>query len=94
MKNHEDHDGWINLKYINEFKKMKKFNLSLPHVYEMMKKSTVVNVKEQKWDDDMLYYIRKIDVEIKPEFGQIFGFNMETIKMLTKDQFEIFMEHK
>ena len=73
---------------------MRKFRLSLPMVYEMMKKSTVVDVEERKWDDDVLYYIRKRDVEIQPKFGQMFGFDMETIKMLTKEQFEIFLEHK
>ena len=28
------------------------------------------------------------------QYGQMFGFDMETIKMLTKSQFEVFLKHK
>ena len=74
---------------------MKKFRLTLPEVFEMMKKSIVVDVKEKEWQDGtQLYYIRKRNLEINPEFGQLFGYNMETIKQLTKKQFELFIEHK
>ena len=74
---------------------MRKFRLSNRQVFEMMKKSIVVDVDERKpFGDESVFYIRKRDVELNPEYGQIFGFDMETIKMLTKEQFEIFLEHK
>ena len=96
---HEGYDGWIDLRYINDFPKMRKFRLSNRQVFEMMKKSIVVDVEERdpfgnEPGDEPVFYIRKRDVELNPEYGQIFGFDMETIKMLTKEQFEIFLEHK
>ena len=59
---------------------MRKFRLSLPEVYEMMKKSILVDVEERKWDDDTLYYIRKRNLDLNPEFGRMFGYDVETIK--------------
>ena len=73
-------DGWIDLNFINKFSKMKKFRLSLPEVYDMMKKSILVDVEERKWDDDTLYYIRKRNLDLNPEFGRMFGYDVETIK--------------
>ena len=43
---HEGYDGWIDLHYINDFPKMRKFRLSNRQVFEMMKKSIVVDVEE------------------------------------------------
>ena len=43
----EGHDGWIPLKEINKFSKMKKFNLGLAELHEMMGKSIVVDVDRQ-----------------------------------------------
>ena len=59
---------------------MRKFRLSLPEVYEMMKKSIHVDVEERKWDADTLYYIRKRNLDLNPEFGRMFGYDVETIK--------------
>lgn len=47
MRAHEGADRWINLKFINEFPKMRKFKLSLADVYEMMTKSIIVDVDRQ-----------------------------------------------
>ena len=47
------------------------------------------------WDDgEPIYYIRKRDLKVKDEFSSFFGFNVETIKQLNKEQFEIFLGHK
>ena len=46
LQSYEGHDGWIDMKYINDFPKMKKFRLSVRDIFEMMKKSTVVDVME------------------------------------------------
>ena len=43
----ESPDGWINMNDINAFPKMKKFRLSVRDIFEMMKKSTVVDVMEE-----------------------------------------------
>ena len=67
--------------FINDFPKMKKFNLSVEEVFNMMKKSIMVDTDEKSWEDgNKIYYIRRRDLEINPEFGQMFGFNVETIK--------------
>ena len=52
-----------------------------------MKKSIVVDVDEQKpfGDDTSVYYIRKRDVVLNPKFVQLLGYDLETIKMLTKE---------
>ena len=47
-----------------------------------------------EWDDDVLYYIRKRALEMNENIAEIFGFNIETVKQLNKEQFEIFMQHK
>ena len=65
LQSYEGADGWINMNYINDFPKMKKFRLSVRDIFEMMKKSTVVDVMEEQWDDgEPIYYIRKRDLEI------------------------------
>ena len=94
LKNLEANDGWIDLKYINDFRKMKKFRLSLKDVSDMMKLSTVVDVDERDAFGDgerMLYFIRKRAQEMKEDVAEIFGFDIETVKQLNKEQFEIFI---
>ena len=44
LKSAEGYDGWIDLNFINNFPRMKRFHLSLLEVFEMMKFSTVVEV--------------------------------------------------
>ena len=62
---HEGYDGWIDLHYINDFPKMRKFRLSNRQVFEMMKKSIVVDVEERDpFGDEPVFYIRKRDVEL------------------------------
>ena len=89
----EGHEGWIDLKQINDFKKMKKFRLSLKDVYDMMKLSTVVEVAEVDSFEDgkKIYYIRKRAQEINEDVAEILGYNIETVKQLNKEQFEIFI---
>ena len=46
--------------FINNFKKMQSFNLSQIEVYQMLKKSVVVDVKEKSWPNgEPIYLIRK-----------------------------------
>ena len=76
---------------------MKKFRLSLKDVYDMMKLSTVVDVDERDAFGDgerMLYFIRKRAQEMKEDVAEIFGFDIETVKQLNKEQFEIFIQKK
>ena len=75
---------------------MKKFRLSLKDVYDMMKLSTVVDVDERDafGDGNMLYYIRKRAQEMNEDVAEIFGFDIETVKQLKKEQFEIFIQKK
>ena len=46
LKKHEDADGWIELSFINNFHKMRKFNLHEYDVYTILKLSTIVEVKK------------------------------------------------
>ena len=75
---------------------MKKFRLSLEDVFNMMKLSTVVDVCERDafGDGNMLYYIRKRAQEMNEDVAEIFGFDIETVKQLKKEQFEIFIQKK
>ena len=75
---------------------MKKFRLSLEDVFNMMKLSTVVDVYERDafGDGNMLYYIRKRAQEMNEDVAEIFGFDIETVKQLKKEQFEIFIQKK
>ena len=75
---------------------MKKFRLSLKDVFNMMKLSTVVDVCERDafGDGNMLYYIRKRAQEMNEDVAEIFGFDIETVKQLKKEQFEIFIQKK
>ena len=49
-----------------------------------MTKSTIVDVNWKLWGDEYIYQIRKRNVEIKAEMGQVLGFDFETIKKLDK----------
>ena len=75
---------------------MKKFCLSNKDVYDMMKLSTVVEVDEKDpfKDGKKIYYIRKRAQEMNEDVAEIFGFNIETVKKLSKEQFEIFIQKK
>ena len=74
---------------------MKKFRLSLKDVFNMMKLSTVVDVDERDpFGDGKMYYIRKRAQEMKEDVAEIFGFDIETVKQLNKEQFEIFIQKK
>ena len=96
LKSFEGHDKWINLRFINKFRKMKKFCLRKKDVYDMMKLSTVVEVDEKDpfKDGKKIYYIRKRAQEMNEDVAEIFGFNIETVKKLSKEQFEIFIQKK
>lgn len=95
LKSHENNEGWIDLALINDFKKMRCFNLDLPELFEMLKKSTAVEVEHKSLaNGSEMYRIKKRNLPLNREFGEIFGFNMETIKQLSREQFEIFKENK
>ena len=63
-----------------------------------MKLSTVVDVRDRVIDfgDEQVFqhFIRKRDVQLKEKYINFFGYDIETIKMLNKKQFETFMKHK
>ena len=88
LQQHEDKDGWINLGHVNNFKKMRAIGLSQKEVYEVMKHSTVVELKDEgEWG----FSIRPKQYQVKL---QLLGFQAKSIKQLTKQQFEEFLKHK
>ena len=44
----------------------------------------------QGWE----YVIRKKQLQLKQEYVEFFGFRIDSIKMLNKEQFETFIDHK
>ena len=60
--------------------------------------STVVDVKEGTIDfgDERThaYFIRKRDAQLKDQYVNFFGYNIETIKKLTRQSFEVFIKHR
>lgn len=65
LQSHESRDGWIDIKFINNFKKMKAFKLTVAEVFEMMQKSIVVDVKQDFWPNgDPIYLIRKKSLQM------------------------------
>ena len=62
--------------------------MNLQELYEVLKLSTVVDVKEDFVDfgdeQEETLYIRKRLAQMKDAFVNFFGYNIETIKMLTK----------
>ena len=63
-----------------------------------MKLSSVVDVKETSvvlaGAPKTIYYIRKKDLFMNEKYLDFIGYNIETIKMLKRAQFEEFMRHK
>ena len=59
----------------------------------MMKLSTVVDVDKRDpfKNGRKLYFIRKRAQEMKKDVAEIIGFNIETVKKLKKEEFEIFI---
>ena len=100
MQAKEAHGGWILLALIYDFKKIRQFHefLSIQDLFNVLKMSTVVEVKEDivEWEDEqeVTLYIRKKPKKMKGQFVNFFGYDIETIKMLSKAHFEIVLKHK
>lgn len=77
LKKHENSDGWIELSFINNFRKMRKFNLHEYDVYKILKLSTIVEVKEGNRFDERAYYLRRKKQEMNKGVQQFIGFNIE-----------------
>ena len=95
-----DPNGWIPLSVIYDFRKIRQFHsrLSIHQLYEVMKLSSVVDVKEASvilaGSPKTIYYIRKKNLFMNEKYLDFIGYNIETIKMLKRAQFEEFMRHK
>ena len=62
---------------------------------EKLTASAKVEIKERDMGDDwLIYYVRAKKLEIQDELDSLFGVNIETIKQLSKEQFEDFISHK
>ena len=64
-----------------------------------MQLSVEVEVKTDvlDWGDgetETQFYIRKKATKLKEKYIKFFGFNIETIKQLTKTQFQVFLKNK
>ena len=100
MQAKEAQGGWILLALIYDFPKIRQFHefLSIQDLFNVLKMSTVVEVKEDivEWEDEqeVTLYIRKKQKKMKGQFVNFFGYNIETIKMLSKAHFEIVLKHK
>ena len=83
---------------IFEFRKLKKFVGHIPTVDDLaqvLRLSTVVDIDtRQNKLGDIEHVIRKKKLAFKSQYTEFFGYNVETIKQLTKEQFEIFLSHK
>lgn len=92
--------GWITLETIYNFSKIKKFHsrLRMRDLYEVLQLSTVVDVKIGTVDfrDERreTCFIRKRSAQLKDEYVNFFGYNIETIKKLSRQSFEIFIKHR
>lgn len=81
--------GWILLALIYDFKKVRQFHefLSMRDLFNVLKMSTVVEVKEDIVDfvdeQEVTFYIRKKPKKMKGKFVNFFGYDIETIKMLS-----------
>ena len=101
LKKAQGPEGWILLEVIYDFQKIKKFRsrLTLQRLFEVMKLSADVEVKSdvRYWDEEdheVVYYIRKKKNELKSEYVNFFGFDVETIKQLNIKQFKEFLDNK
>ena len=62
-----------------------------------MRLSTVVSIGLiDKFGDgeNIEYFIKKTQLQLKGDYKDFFGYDVETIKQLTLKQFEIFLQHK
>ena len=92
LKTLESAEGWVELHAINDFPRVRKFGLPVFELYDILKHSTIVEVMErkQKWFVDdvltekMIYYVRRKKLQINRRMGQLFGFDLEKVKHLTK----------
>ena len=73
--------------------------VELEDLFELMKLSSLVDVKEEvldfgDGDPQITYFIRKKELKLQQKYVNFFGYNIETIKQLTIKQFDEFMKHK
>ena len=99
LRNAEDKEGWIPLELIYKFNKIKKFRkrLSMKELAHVMRLSTVVeigHIDRFRDGNNLEYFIKKKQLKLKSEYRDFFGYDVETIKQLTLEQFEIFLQHK
>ena len=98
LKSCEGKDGWIPLEVIYGFFGIRKFhhNLTVEELYETMKASAIVEVKEDfPWrDSEIVYYIRKAALSNNQKTGQFFGYEVGKIKKLGEEKFESFLKYK
>ena len=88
-------EGWIDLERIQEFSNMKRHKVPVRILFEALKTSGKVETYERQIDRyDSFYFVRKKELEIQEVFDGLFGVNLETIKQLSKEQFENFFSHK
>ena len=67
---------------------MRKFELEVEELAEILQKSTVVEIDQQKNAfGEATYYVRKkgLELDVNDELSKFMGFNIETIKQLSKD---------
>ena len=83
----EGHDKWIPLQFINLFPKMKKFQIKIEDLANILKLSTIVEISEQIVFDEPTYFIRKkaLEFDATGKLSEFMGFNFETIKELSKE---------
>ena len=111
LRDMESPEGrWIDLRLINEFRKMQKFGLGEAQLYQIMEKSSVVEVRFQQvpikqldnktcevihtGDTFTRFFVRKKILTVTEKVNQLLGFNLESVKTMTKDQFRQFIKHK
>ena len=88
------------LSIIYDFRKIRQFHsrLSIRDLFEVMRLSSVVDVKANVVTFGVkqmtIYSIRKKELQFNGKSVELFGYNIETIKMLSRAQFEEFMRHK
>ena len=71
---------------------MKAFQLDDAKVFELLRLSTIVDVKQE----ESKFFVRRRALETNPDstLATFFGFDIEKIKELNKRQFEVFMQYK
>ena len=97
LRDAEGRDRWIPLSLIYQFNKVRTFQnrLTIEQLATVMRLSTVVDITLviNKFGDEQ-YMIRKKNLQLNGKYVDFFGYNVETIKKLTKQQFEMFLGHK